>query len=90
MQRTIGAFEKIIKQVGLAIVHRELYLIRPEFRNRYGVPVLRSGLLARMPVLREITTMGAYYLLGGCCESTVDALFQDDASPRSRGVEGGR
>ena len=60
---TIGAFEKIIRQVALAVVHKELYLIRPEFYHRYGVPVLRSGLLARIPVLREIATLGVYYLL---------------------------
>lgn len=61
---TVGAFETLLQQVGLAIARKELYLIRPEYYYRYGVPELRSALLARIPVLREVSTMGAYYLLG--------------------------
>jgi 2-polyprenyl-3-methyl-5-hydroxy-6-metoxy-1,4-benzoquinol methylase len=61
---TIHTFEKIAKQAGLEPVSRELYLIRPEYRYRYGIPELRSSPLARIPVIREFVAMGAYYLLG--------------------------
>lgn len=61
---TIGTFETILRQAGLAVVHRDLYLTRPEYRYRYGIPELRSPLLARIPVIREFVAMGAYYLLG--------------------------
>jgi len=85
-QLTIGTFERIIGKAGLAIAHKELYLIRPEFYRRYGVPALRSGLLARIPVLREVTTMGAYYLLGGCGKRPGDDAFQADVRQGSRSV----
>lgn len=61
---TIGAFETILQRADLAVVRRDLYLTRPEYRYRYGIPELRSRLLARIPVIREGVAMGAYYLLG--------------------------
>jgi 2-polyprenyl-3-methyl-5-hydroxy-6-metoxy-1,4-benzoquinol methylase len=60
---TIGSFENILDETQLRIVQRELYHLRPEFYWRYGVPTIRSSLLAKIPILREITTTGAFYLL---------------------------
>jgi SAM-dependent methyltransferase len=60
---TLGSFEKHLQEAGLVLEKRELYLVRPEFRHRYGLPELRSSLLAHIPVLREVGTTGAYYLL---------------------------
>jgi 2-polyprenyl-3-methyl-5-hydroxy-6-metoxy-1,4-benzoquinol methylase len=62
---TIRAFERCTSSAGLTIVRRELYLLRPEYRFRYGVPQLRWSLLAAVPLLRELATSGAYYLLVG-------------------------
>ncbi len=59
----LSTFERIVASSGLGIAQRELYLLRPEFYHRYGVRPIRSPLLGRIPLLREITTMGAYYLL---------------------------
>jgi len=60
---TISAFEKIIKETQMTIGRRELFHLRPEFYWRYGVPVVRSSLLGRIPIVREVTTTGAFYLL---------------------------
>jgi SAM-dependent methyltransferase len=61
---TVGAFEKTVRQVGLTIDRRELYLLRPEYYYRYGIPALRLPFLAGVPLVQEVATMGAYYLLG--------------------------
>lgn len=61
---TIGGFERIVTRSGLEIAQRDLYHLRPEFRWRYGVPVIRAvPMLAKMAGVREIVSTGAYYLL---------------------------
>ncbi len=60
---TIATFERMVSHARMQIVRRELYHLRPEYHYRYGTPVIRSRLLATTPVIREITTSGAYYLL---------------------------
>ena len=59
---TITSFEKIVEELPLVIIKRELFHLRPEFGVRYGVPTVRSA-IGRIPILREITTTGAFYLL---------------------------
>jgi len=62
---TIGSFEKIIRETQLTVVQRELFHLRPEFYWRYGVPTIRSSrFITKIPFLREVTTTGAFYLLG--------------------------
>ncbi len=61
---TIRAFERMARRAGWAIHRRELYYLRPEYYWRYKLPVVRSpALLASIPIVREITTTGAFYLL---------------------------
>ncbi len=61
---TIRGFESIAARAGLAIRRRELYHLRPEYYWRYKVPALRSlPLLTRLPIIAEITTTGAFYVL---------------------------
>ncbi len=60
---TIGGFERLAARSGLRIAARTLYLLRPSFELRYGLPAIRFG----APWLigaREILCTGAYYLLG--------------------------
>ena len=63
---TIGSFEKTVRQAGLMIDRRELYFLRPEYHFRYGVPAIRLPFLDKIPVVREVATSGAYYLLSRC------------------------
>ena len=61
---TIQVFEQTLARLRLTIRRRELYHIRPEFRWRYRLPVVKSSpLLTRLPMTAEVTTSGAYYLL---------------------------
>lgn len=61
---TIGAFERIVDRSGLAIVRQELYHLRPEYHFRYGTPIIRvPSVIAKVPLIREITAMGAFCLL---------------------------
>lgn len=61
---TLRKFHAAIEASGLQIRHRRLYLSRPSFALRYGIPVVRAGLLGTIPGLNELLTTGAYYLLG--------------------------
>jgi len=60
----ISAFERIVDRSGFTIVGQELYYLRPEYHFRYGIPILRApSVFVKLPLIREITTMGAFYLL---------------------------
>jgi 2-polyprenyl-3-methyl-5-hydroxy-6-metoxy-1,4-benzoquinol methylase len=61
---TISSFEQILMQIPLAIIKKELFHLRPEFKLRYGIPTIQSSVCAKIPFIREITTTGAFYLLG--------------------------
>lgn len=60
---TLARFLSQIEASGLGVHHRRLYLLRPTFRLRYGVPVIGAGPLGSIPVLRELLVTGAYFLL---------------------------
>jgi 2-polyprenyl-3-methyl-5-hydroxy-6-metoxy-1,4-benzoquinol methylase len=60
---TISTIERFIKNLPLVMVRREFFHLRPEFTVRYAVPTIRSRMLGRIPIIREVTTTGAYYLL---------------------------
>lgn len=60
---TITSFEKLVNSSCLNIIRRELYLIRPVFSYRYGLPPVKNLLFGKVPGLKELTTTGALYLL---------------------------
>jgi SAM-dependent methyltransferase len=60
---TVARAERAFSSSGLQVVARDLFLLRPEYRARYGVRPVRAGVLGRVPGLREAVVMGAYYLL---------------------------
>jgi len=60
---TITSFETLVSLSCMNIMKRALYLIRPVFSYRYGLPPVRNVLFGKVPGLRELTTTGALYLL---------------------------
>ena len=60
---SMGLFIKSTKIHGFKIVANRNYISRPSHRLRYGLPVIISNHLGRIPVLREIFITGAFYLL---------------------------
>lgn len=58
---SITAFEKMINQLELSILKKEFYLIRPCFESRFNLKRIKNFL--PLPVLKEIFTLGATYLL---------------------------
>jgi SAM-dependent methyltransferase len=60
---TLSKAERAFERAGLRIETQEFFLFRPEFYVRYGLSSWNIPLLHRVPVVREITTLGAYYLL---------------------------
>ncbi|TVQ10572.1 MAG: methyltransferase domain-containing protein [Leptolyngbya sp. DLM2.Bin27] len=61
---TLGKLEKAARRLGLAVAARNLFLLRPAFKVRYGLPILQAPIIGDLPVVREVVVMGAYYLLG--------------------------
>lgn len=59
---TIRRFEHIFSQIGFVQFKRELYLIRPCYEFRFGWH-RRKNLFGSLPLFREITTLGALYIL---------------------------
>ncbi len=59
---TIGGFERLVKKGGMRIRARALYLLRPSFELRYGLPTVRFA-LPWLAGAREVLSTGAYYLL---------------------------
>ncbi len=61
---TIGAFERLCRQHGFTLMVRELFLTRPVYRVRFGLPSIR---LPNLPFVREFLTLGyeALWRLGG-------------------------
>ena len=57
---TISAFERYCQQFHFRPVVKGLFLIRPIYRTRFGVPIKR---LPSIPVLREVFVMGCECLL---------------------------
>ncbi|UCG53175.1 MAG: class I SAM-dependent methyltransferase [Candidatus Latescibacterota bacterium] len=60
---TISRFEKCAKAAGFNVVKKRMFLSRPTFALRYGIPVIGSGVLGRIPGVNEVLVTGAYYLL---------------------------
>lgn len=60
---TIRRFERAVGGAGLRVRAKKLFLSRPTFSLRYGVPAVDAGLLGRVPGVGELLVTGAYYLL---------------------------
>lgn len=61
---TLSRFERETRAAGFEITQRKLYLSRPTFSLRYGMPVIGASFLGRVPGLRELVTTAGYFLLG--------------------------
>lgn len=60
---TIRRFERCARDAGFAVQSKRMFLSRPSFALRYGLPVIGASLLGRIPVVNEVTVTAAYYLL---------------------------
>lgn len=60
---SVSKFEKLVRKSGLKIYRKKLFLSRPAFKIRMGLPVIEAGFLGKIPILRELTTTGAEYFL---------------------------
>ena len=60
---TLSKAERVFDRAGLRIEMQEFFLFRPEFRIRYGLSSWQIPLVHRVPIVREIATLGAFYLL---------------------------
>jgi len=57
---SIRQFEKLFHKFGFQPVVKGLFLLRPIFKYRYGIPIIR---FPNVPILREFLTTGCEYLL---------------------------
>jgi SAM-dependent methyltransferase len=60
---TLRRFERAVRESPLDIVAEEHFLLRPAFRDRYGLPVVRSGPLGRVPLVRELVSTASWFLM---------------------------
>jgi SAM-dependent methyltransferase len=60
---TIRRFERSVRESKLVTARKKMFLTRPSFALRYGVPVVGASLLGRVALLREVAVTAAYYLL---------------------------
>ncbi len=60
---TLSKFEKCVAEAGLRIEHSRMYLSRPSFALRYGIPVIDASILGKIPFVNELFVTAGYYLL---------------------------
>jgi hypothetical protein len=60
---TLSKAKRAFDHAGLRIEAQELFLFRPEFNIRYALSSWHIPLVHRVPIVREVATLGAYYLL---------------------------
>lgn len=60
---TIRGFEEKLLSAGFRVCRKRMYLSRPTFALRYGLPVVGASLLGQIPFLNEVLVTAAYYLL---------------------------
>jgi len=64
-QISINRFERITAAAGFNILKRDLYLINPSYKHKFGAtPKKQLAWLAAIPWLRDWFTTTCYYLLG--------------------------
>jgi SAM-dependent methyltransferase len=62
---TIERFERIIKKSGLIIFNKQLYLINPIYRDKFGLkPRKQWAVISAIPFVRNFLTTCAYYTVG--------------------------
>jgi hypothetical protein len=60
---TLGGAERAFAAASFEILSRELFVVRPEYRVRYGLTTRAAGVLGRLPGVRELVVNGGFYLL---------------------------
>ena len=60
---TIRGFERCAREAGLAVRNERMFLSRPSFALRYGLPVVEASVLGRIPFVNEVLVTAAFYLL---------------------------
>ena len=60
---TLRKFRRQAKLAGLQIRAHKLYLSRPSFKLRYGIPVAGASFLGEVPYLNELVVTGGDFLL---------------------------
>jgi SAM-dependent methyltransferase len=60
---SISKFESLVKKSRLKIKEKKLFISRPAFKIRMGLPIINSGILGKIPLLNELITTGAEYFL---------------------------
>lgn len=60
---TLARAEGAFSRARLHVVARELFLVRPEYTVRYQLKTRGAGVLGKLPVVRELSVNGAFYLL---------------------------
>jgi hypothetical protein len=61
---TIHHFENICRDTGFEIIKRELYLINPIYKYKFGLtPRRQLPVLRDIPVLRDFISTSVYYLI---------------------------
>ncbi|MCK4447362.1 MAG: methyltransferase domain-containing protein [Candidatus Marinimicrobia bacterium] len=59
---SIYSIEKLFSKLKLSVLKRDLYFIRPCFKKRFGLKP-RKIFLNKVPILNEIFSLGALYIL---------------------------
>ena len=60
---SIAKFDNLVRISGLRIHKKNIYLLRPAFKIRYGLPIIRSDIVPHIPIINEFITSGAEYIL---------------------------
>ncbi len=60
---TIRGFERCARTAGFTVRSKRMFLSRPSFALRYGLPVIGASVLGRIPIVNEVAVTAAYYLL---------------------------
>ena len=61
---TVELFEKLVKRCGLRVVRRQLWLINPHYRQKFGLkPRKLSPILEKIPYVRNFLATSCFYLL---------------------------
>lgn len=62
---TIERFERIAKNCGLKVLHKQHYLVNPIYKYKFGLqPRKQYGILEAIPYFRNLVTTCVYYTLG--------------------------
>lgn len=60
---SLSQFEKLIEKNDYNIIAKKTFLIRPALKSRMNLPIIGAGIIDRIPLLREVMTTGAEYIL---------------------------